>query len=299
MCYRYFLILILILMLGSTSAQAQEPRYRVEILVLTLLVPEEEAQERLELPDYSAATDFLTPPAPDAAAGEAVAPEEEPLTEGVDANEGLTAAGTSNETDPAIEPAQDPNRLVHIEEMSGTMQEAWRRLRLSGPYRPEQFLSWEQGNRAPFPVLRIHDLDPVMVDDPWESHRQKPGENGTVFGDAAGMDALQAALEFEGPALPSAVFYYRLDGTVSLRRSRFLHLDLDIQLREPLWETAEPATQAANNLDNQPAQPAAFRVHGLKQSRQVRSGRIEYFDGPVLGVLALITVVEGESGEAP
>jgi hypothetical protein len=53
------------------------------------------------------------------------------------------------------------------------------------------------------------------------------------------------------------------------------------------------------DIDDQPVQPSSFQVHELKQSRQVRTGRMEYFDGPVLGVLAWITAVEEESGETP
>ena len=34
-----------------------------------------------------------------------------------------------------------------------------------------------------------------------------------------------------------------------------------------------------------------FLVHGLEQSRQVRSARMEYFDGPVIGVLAWVTTI--------
>jgi len=52
-------------------------------------------------------------------------------------------------------------------------------------------------------------------------------------------------------------------------------------------------------LEMEPPPPSSFQVHSLKQSRQVKSGRMEYFDGPVLGVLAFITPVEinREDGE--
>jgi hypothetical protein len=53
------------------------------------------------------------------------------------------------------------------------MQEAWRRLRLSAPFRPQQYLSWEQGNQEPFPALRIHDLEVVLVKDPKARERLK------------------------------------------------------------------------------------------------------------------------------
>jgi hypothetical protein len=40
-------------------------------------------------------------------------------------------------------------------------------------------------------------------------------------------------------------------------------------------------------------------VHRLEQSRPVRSGRMEYFDGPVLGVLAWITDITDSINPAP
>ncbi len=314
MRYRYILILFLLTVTCMTPAWAQDTRYRVEILVLRQLEQNEEARERLQLPDYSGATDFLTPPALDdggtAAEGTGGADAVDPETaESVLADEGIEEVTGAELTIAEL----DPNRLVHLEEMSSAMKEAWRRLRLSGPYRPEQYLSWEQGSEEPFPVLRLHDLDVVMVEDPWAAYRAEPANPGakapdtaqaTVFADAAGLDALDKAGmnlndELEGPMLPDPVYYYRLDGTVTLKRTRFLHLELDLQMREPVWSAEIPAAPATGEDTIPPALPASFHVFELKQSRQVRTGRMEYFDGPVLGVLAFLTEIKEESGEAP
>jgi hypothetical protein len=43
-----------------------------------------------------------------------------------------------------------------------------------------------------------------------------------------------------------------------------------------------------------PPRPTGFEFHQLDQRRQVRSGRMEYFDSPVIGVLAWITPIELE-----
>jgi hypothetical protein len=61
-----------------------------------------------------------------------------------------------------------------------------------------------------------------------------------------------------------------LSGAVTLHRSRYLHLSLDLALAEKDGRTAR-----------------------LRESRRVRSGEINYFDAPGLGVLALVTPVEG------
>jgi hypothetical protein len=304
MKYRYYLIISIILFLGAGGAFAQDTRYRVELLVLTHLNHGQEPRAIKHLPDYSPATDFLTPPEEEAveeeeASGAAIEEAAEPqldLGPLLDPETGELLE---------VEEGPDPNALVHIEEMSEVMQEAWRRLRLSAPFRPEQYLSWEQGSEAPFPALRVHDLAVVSVDDPYAELRvdieaqgraDTEDESVIVFADAAGMDALS---EIEPPALPDPTLYYRLDGSAVLRRTRFLHLDLDLQLREPVREEALPATYTPQAEEFERPPPSSFLVHELKQSRQVKSGRMEYFDGPVLGVLAFSTSIEIEEGDTP
>jgi hypothetical protein len=277
---------------------AQDTRYRVEILVLTHLEHDQEPREMKRLTDYSPATDFLQPPEEEQEYEE----QKEDEQEVIDAAEELLEAEDSG--DVAEEP--DPNVLIHIDEMSDVMREAWRRLRLSAPFRPQQYLSWEQGSEAPFPALRVHDLEVVMVDDPYDELRRELLEQGmdeagnqhkpTVFADAAGLDELNAT---ERPGLPDPTLYYRLDGAVTLKRTRFLHLELDLQLREAIWDERSPPIPESDAPESEQPGPSAFRVHDLQQSRQVKSGRMEYFDGPVLGVLAFITSIQTEGGETP
>ena len=293
MRYKNYLILLILSVLVFEPALAQDMRYRVEVLVLTHLSHDEDPQELLRLEDYSAALDFLSPPEEPGDEELQDPAGEEPRATG----ESAGVASLPGEASENLEMATDTNEIIHIEEMGEAMQEAWRRLRLSGPFRPQQYLSWEQGDQQPFPTLRVHDLDVVLTEDPWAEARAEQ-QGGTaesvVFADPAGLATLEEAPELE---LPDPVQYFRLDGTVSLTRSRFLHLALDLQLREAVWDP-EPVTPSGSaipdneNLEMEPPPPSSFRVHSLKQSRQVKSGRMEYFDGPVLGVLAFITPVE-------
>jgi len=288
MRYLNYLILFIICSLSTSPVLAQDTRYRVELLVLTHLHHDEQPRELKHLEDYSPATDFLTPPEPEEAGEEGE--EEEISAEAADLSE-VDEAGNLLEE-------QDLNALIHIEEMSDLMREAWRRLRLSAPFRPEQYLSWEQGSEAPFPALRIHDLEVIMVDDPFAEQRAEllEQEQTTVFADNAGLDALD---EIEEPGLPDPTVFYRLDGAVTLKRTRFLHLDLDLQLREALWDEESLPRVEALAPENEQPRPSAFLVQALQQSRQVKTGRMEYFDGPVLGVLAFVTSIQVESGETP
>ena len=286
MRYLNYLILFIICSLGASPVLAQDARYRVELLVLTHLHHDEQPRERKHLEDYSPATDFLTPSEPEEEGEE----EEEKSAEAADLLE-VDEAGNLHEE-------QDLNALIHIEEMSDVMREAWRRLRLSGPFRPEQYLSWEQGSAEPFPALRVHDLEVIMVDDPFAEQRAEllEQEKTTVFADNAGLDALDGT---DHPGLPEPTVFYRLDGTVTLKRTRFLHLDLDLQLREALWDEESLPRIEALAPENEQPRPSAFLVQALQQSRQVKTGRMEYFDGPVLGVLAFVTSIQVESGETP
>ena len=278
MRYLNYLILFIICLLLATPVLAQDTRYRVELLVLTHLHHVQEPRELPFLEDYSPAMDLLAPPA---AVEKAEGDEEE-------ADIDLAAVPETEEP--------DPNAIVHIEEMSEVMREAWRRLRLSAPFRPEQYLSWEQGSTEPFPALRIHDPEVIMVVDPYAEQRLELLEQAqtTVFADSAGLDSLD---ETEEPELPDPVVFYRLDGSVTLKRTRFLHLELDLQLREAVWDEESLARAEVMTPEYEKPQPSAFQVFALRQSRQVKTRRMEYFDGPVLSVLAYITSIAVEANQ--
>lgn len=324
MHYKILLMLFIILTpLSHALAQEAVDRYRIELIVLLHLDHREEAFEVDSLVDYSSALDFLAPPTeqeedesdPDDAATTQVG-DERPASPGAEAvNSGETGPGIDLEAGPEEE-AEPISRVTHVPELGEQMQDAWRRLRLSGPFRPLQSLAWEQDVAAPFPTLRLHDDVVVLVEDPWAEERAAL--------DAAGTEAPGIATAEPGPArppqpespaavaqpgapegeeaLPPALSHYRLDGTATLTRSRFLHLALSLELREPVFRDTlpgdaaaasrlAPPDPAADTESMEPPVPDAFRVYRLDQTRQVRTGRMEYFDGPVLGVLAWITRV--------
>lgn len=319
MLYKTFLALFLIYFTASVAVGAENSRYRVEVLVLTHIDHQQEAREVRHLKDYSSALDFLQPPEDPEEDPSEEAPRESPAEPPEATLDGESAIPADAwEEIPLIE--EDPwNVVTHVEEMGPEMQEAWRRLRLSGPFRPLQYLAWEQGSNPPFPLLRVHDLVTVLVEDPWIEQRTlllEEGDGSTVFGDPvpapsatapAGTADADAADTDSGDTevLPDPIAYYQLDGTVSLTRSRFLHIAVDIEWREPLFDESRPTIAMPVSAGGETPTttepiPAAFRVHALEQSRPVRSGRMEYFDGPVLGVLVWLsdisdTIVEQET----
>jgi hypothetical protein len=246
---RYAILLNLFVVVSASSVQAaDQSRYRVEIIVLTHLEHDEQPRQRRHW-RTPGGTDFLTPP-----------DQTETADAGPAENAEVSAEG-------APDTATDPwNAVVHVPELGAQMQDAWRRLRLSEPFRPLQFLAWEQGGNAPFPTLRLHDLELIMTQDPGAGER-------AVLAEA-----------------PPPIHYYRLDGSANLTRSRFLHLTIAVELREPRAGALDPASGPV---------PTSFLVHRLEQSRVVRTGRMEYFDGPVLGVLAWVTDISESVEEEP
>ena len=325
MNYKIFLIYFLISILYTGNGLAQDKRYRVEILVLTHLQHDAEPREATWLRDFSDSLDFLKAPEEEAEGEES---NENEAENGPAPEEALTEAATATVADaenfppgeepdeelgeePGEELEEDPlAEVIHVETMGENMQEAWRRLRLSGPFRPEQYLSWEQSADEPFPSLRIHNQEVVLVDDPYADLRAQLAmeelesaeglEKPIVFNDQGNVLPGEPLEGTEEEAeLPDPTLFHQIDGSIMLKRSRFLHLELDLELREALFDemAMRQALIAQEELEGEEIelpQPSSFLIHSLKQSRQVKTARMEYFDGPVLSVLAYISSVEVE-----
>lgn len=178
----------------------------------------------------------------------------------------------------------------------------WNRLQRLDAYQPLTLMAFEQTRIDYHPPVRLHN-DEVIAE---ELHL--PGQ--IVYVDLRSDDLFA----------PYVLPLYRLDGSIQLRRSRFLHLHLDLEFRvdDPRWSDAALAgTQAIAGLEmlgSSPAEPQApnadsgsifeavraveqetpqpFRIHRLVQSRQVRTDTMHYFDTPFLGVLARVTAIE-------
>jgi hypothetical protein len=168
--------------------------------------------------------------------------------------------------------------------MSDMMEDAWRRLRLGAAYRPLLFVVWEQSRIDFHPPVRVHGEDVIA--------RRLLFPGGMAWVD----------LRSEDMFAPYRAPYFRLDGTVQMRRSRFLHLDLDLEYRDALVPAGTPLPASAAEAEMLAATsapvaeppPGPALVHALHQTRQVRTGELQYFDTPYLGVLARVTATAGE-----
>ena len=424
----YSILLILISMLMPAHSQAADDRYRIEILIFRHLESIQSPGEMDSLRDYSFAHDLLPGPAflntvadldtelvepPDDAgaghpselpsneSGESLAADSSNTQESVLAGARPLDPGAAGdeliEEDPlALVVPYDPwSDLQLIGDMGEEMRESWRRLRLSGPFRPLQFMAWEQNAEAPYPTMRAHNTALVFYRDPWsvaraileqrlareaelaqaqemelaiaaamedgdsDTHRAVDNKDGVpkpetpvVYSetisnenseepgaliDNSSDDDTEPKADAAEP-IPDPTLYFSLDGTSRLKKSRFLHLELDLEIRVPRLEYEEvisepgvlmasaemdpasppltddglttPVAQPISLMD--PAGdpvitlsgtvmampvPASFDVYVIRQNRQVKTMRMEYFDSPTIGVLAWITPMEVEDDD--
>ena len=99
----------------------------------------------------------------------------------------------------------------------------------------------------------------------------------------------------------------RMEGTLKLVLSRYLHIYTDLILREPLAEGSsafEPVPiQSDTDLFAIAEDPFGFQlqpsyqVYHLQQSRRMRSKELHYLDHPVLGMAILVTPYEIKEAE--
>lgn len=256
-------ILPLLLVLLSSATWAESGAYRVEVIVFRNLAATAESAEAAEVETLRSFSSFPALEKP-------VLPLLNPLTS-VDelaetADEPMEAVDASEES--GVEEEKPvrfdlPDDLRVVSDKSPAIDDAWRRLRGSSDYRPLLYAAWEQNRVDYYPPLRIHDQQ--LID------TQLRPPTRYLVADLSAADPLAA--------YRSA--FYQLDGSVQLRRSRFLHLHLDLEYREVLPGAAATGTLSPSGQ--------TYRVFKIRQNRQVRTGNMQYFDTPQFGVLVLVT----------
>jgi hypothetical protein len=171
-----------------------------------------------------------------------------------------------------------PDDLNVITQKGTSMSEVWRRLRSSQGYRPLLYAAWEQNRTDYYPPMRVHDQQII------DTQLRPPTQ--IMVADLAAQDPLAA----------NRRTFYRLDGTVQLRRSRFLHLFIDLEYREEKPVTPVE-TDFLSGTDRQAALEDGHNnnvnpgVFSLKQNRQIRTGQMQYFDTPYFGALVLVSAI--------
>ena len=87
-----------------------------------------------------------------------------------------------------------------------------------------------------------------------------------------------------------------LDGTFTLRRGRFLHVDVDLGFTK--IETDGDSPQIGDTPQSAPLQNTRLYVR-MTQSRRIRNDDLQYLDHPLFGVLFQISPYQAENTTAP
>lgn len=272
-------LLTLLLLVTSCTVLAASDAYRVEVIVFRHLQATPEPREATELRSFSRFPDLeerkQTETLPEAADDSSAAPSRgDVLTNELVADE--------------LYRSDLPDDLHVITEKSEKMDATWRRLRSSKGYRPLVYAAWEQNRIDYYPPIRIHDQNVI------DTQLQAPGN--ILFADLTALDPLAAYRSN----------FYQIDGSLQLRRSRFLHLYLDLELREE----SDQVTSAANDqamtsesflatadkqflTDTDVNETGRYGVYAIQQNRQISTGEMQYFDTPYFGALVYVTNVGG------
>jgi hypothetical protein len=84
-----------------------------------------------------------------------------------------------------------------------------------------------------------------------------------------------------------------LDGTFTLRRGRFLHVDVDLGYTKTVTVTQPATTTESNSEDSAGTTEAAPQTTSIyvrmTDSRRVRDESLHYLDHPLFGVLFMVT----------
>jgi len=254
-------ILPAILLAASSAALAESGSYRVEVIVFRNLTASTEITAAPELRSFSQFPDLQDQGMP-----------QEPVEESREGPAGEQEAGLAAE--PAgIMHGDLPDELGVVTDKSAAMDSVWRRLRGSPNYRPLLYAGWEQNRVDYYPPVRVHDLQVL------DTQLRPPTH--VVVADLAAPDPLAAYRSV----------FYQLDGSLQLKRSRFLHLFLDLEMREPMQATAN-GTPVLEQNGLAPATDGAagdYGIYTLTQNRQINTGEMQYFDTPYFGALVYVT----------
>lgn len=318
---RLFLLSSLYFFMATALAEENEviPLYQVEVIVFQHLNSNEVAEKVNQVNDYRMVTRPLPLPdededdinlqsLPETAAQDSVT--QGLLMQPLD-DLAFWPPGVFDDADFQFGPQTEPEEdlIYEISGPSETMQQAWNRLQNNSAYEPLHYAGWQQHAYAPEQQepVRIHD-DIVLaergVEQPPETEMQKAGENlpasqspvpvtelSFTISDIEETEPEALAVDVDSDSgeqeeIDEAEFTsYRLDGQFSLLQRKFLHLVIDIEWRDLA------TVPAIFEYDADEIAPG-YLLFSLLQRRQVHEDRLEYFDTPLLGVLARVTEVE-------
>ncbi len=319
--------LIAVWFLVSTPAWTQETAwYDVELVVFENTDPAAGSTETWPddpgFPELEGAKELIPPGAEPVAAPDLEAPGAElPALHGLDAE-------TPEST--ALAPEQSPTADEELQPAVETMPplDVWvpfllrpasdlklgdtvRRLNRSGRFRVITHAAWRQALSRGGPATPVHIHNMLGDIETYQRLSQSALEHGLPLAPNVATFEMTPPATGAFPAPLQRPIEFPLDGTVTIRLARYLHIDADLiwhrteQAREdvqpglPTGETPQEEEPIEITMDGSPITPELrMRGYRLKESRRMRSKELHYLDHPVYGILALITPVDEAAKQA-
>lgn len=257
-------LLSFLLLLVSSATLAESGAYAIEVIIFRHLIPETTTTGAQKLRSFSQFPSLEESRPPESLPDDPV---------------GVLPAELPDNL-PGVARNDLPDDLRIISQRSTRMDSIWRRLRSSDNYQPLLYAAWQQNRTDYYPPMRIHDQKIIAT--------QLRPPTHIMVADLAALDPLAAYLST----------FYQLDGSVQLRRSRFLHLFLDLEYRQEIVRidsVIEPGFFNENGMQTRPETGTDgmtnYEVFTLKQNRQIRTHEMQYFDTPNLGVLVFVSAI--------
>ena len=141
-------------------------------------------------------------------------------------------------------------------------------LELSREYRPLLHVAWQQPGLDSRNIRAIHLDNTQFEEKPAEQTEPEPGE------------------AWDEPEYIAPVKIY--DGIFRLRKSRYLHVDVDFAYFPELMELPIPGSPEGNAGNDR---PSAGYVR-LTQSRRIKTEELHYFDHPLFGLIVQVNRIE-------
>lgn len=274
--------------------------YKVELIVFENLDPAAlQAEDWPDQPgtpplDKAVELSSITAMIPPAPGGDSAAKPVAPPTPPVKAEPAAPA------TVPAPAPAPAPAwRWLNDSELS--LNGLIKKLNASQRYRPLLHIGWIQPLDSSDQGTAVHIYDGMSMMKRAGAAPQAPAAATLQSPAGAAPEpqetATQAADSVTAPP-STADTAHRLDGTFTLRRGRFLHVDADFGYRE-----SEPAAQPAAGSETAGLEPvqaqAVSRYVRMTQSRRIRNDELHYLDHPLFGVLFAVSPYQQDPANIP
>lgn len=147
----------------------------------------------------------------------------------------------------------------------------------SPDYAPLIHLGWRQ------PLAAERDSPPVRIHNLTDDEAEQPTSRlpaSALFIDTRAVRAPVPATSGDRPPV--------IDGIVRIQRNRFVHVHLDLLMREIVEDTRESGLIWL--FRQQATEPRAWR---LQNQRRIRLDEVHYFDHPVFGVIVRVSRSEG------